>query len=105
MIFCLTNKDMYINEQLSIRAKIYGVRKFALFPTNLKSRQWIWLDYYWSYYHGGMNEDGSLFLWSTNSDSYSPSRDYHQYKSYDHVQLFHHDKITNSWKRISNENC
>jgi len=24
---------------------------------------------------------------------------------YINEQLFHHDKITNSWKRISNENC
>jgi hypothetical protein len=61
--------------------KILGVREFAWFPTRLADGRKIWFEYYYAYYSGGMNDDGTYFLlndvgtyflwWSVSSSSHN----------------------------------
>lgn len=91
MLFGKSTSDQFMLEQEEIRKKIYGVERFAhVLPVKLKSGQWIWREKYYSYYHGGTNEDGTLFLWSSSPDSYTPFCRNYLHRDEAHVSLTHH---------------
>ena len=72
MIFGKTKEQTHAEKQAKINAMIDGVLQYAWLPVRLANGTWAWLEDYYAYYHGGTNEDGSLFLWSSSPDSYRP---------------------------------
>jgi hypothetical protein len=87
MIFGKTNKAKKDIEQAKLREMIRGEKKFALFPAKLKDGSYIWLDYYYSYYFGGVDQNGELFLWHISSDSNSVCHNNHASKNIRHIRM------------------
>ena len=63
MRFGKTEAEKAMKEQEKIVLKICGIKKFAFFPVRLKDGTYVWMEYYYSYYHGAVAVDGSLYLY------------------------------------------
>jgi hypothetical protein len=87
MIFGKTNTEKKDQEQAEIAGMIRGEKNFALFPVKLKSGKWIWFNYYWTYYFGGIRLDGDLFLWYTDADSNNVCHNNYAYEDWRNIQL------------------
>ncbi len=75
MIFGKLSEVTERSESDNNLAKIKGVEEFAFFPTKLHDGRTIWLQKYYCYYHGGVNQTKNgpvYFLWSRSPEDYCP---------------------------------
>lgn len=64
--------DQHKVKQFKILEKIFGARRFALFPQPLADGRWVWLQHYYEHYDFWWRSD-SFHLPSRAGDTYVPS--------------------------------
>lgn len=64
--------DQHMVSQFETLKKIFGIRRFALFPQPLADGRWVWLQHYYEHYDFWWVED-KFHLPSRAGDTYVPA--------------------------------
>jgi hypothetical protein len=100
VIFGRTDKQREALQQAKMRKLILGVRRFRVL-IQLADGRWVFCHNVWEYHYGGVNDDGSLFLWSAGRDTFVPRVTRYLTPSDDHVNVTVKDR--NMWTRANVE--
>ena len=88
MIFGKSKEEKKSIKQAHIKNKIFnGISKFAYFPVCLENGKYIWLEFYYSYYIGGKNNDGDYFILYSSGYSSDYSELYRNYTYRDNLHI------------------